>query len=83
MEIDPGKSYMKLRGALARAAKLSRQAMDAEHAWKNRAHATEKVTHPDEFWRKLFGEKYPRAGNVSGAPRSLSRGPPGTRWNPR
>jgi hypothetical protein len=60
-EIDPGMNYMKLRAALARAAGLARQAMDAEHAWKHRFHATEDVTHPDEFWRKLFGRKYPRA----------------------
>ena len=60
-EIDPGMNYMKLRAALADAAGLARRAMDAEHAWKNRFHATEDVTHPDEFWRKLFGRKYPRA----------------------
>jgi len=60
-EIDPGMNYMKLQAALSRAAGLARQAMDAEHAWKNRFHATEDVTHPDEFWRKLFGSKYPRA----------------------
>jgi hypothetical protein len=59
-EIDPGMNYMKLQGALSRAAGLAREAMDAEHAWKHRLHATEDVTHPDEFWRKLFGRKYPR-----------------------
>jgi hypothetical protein len=58
--IKLGVNYLKLQAALARAAGLARQAMDAEHAWKNRYHATEDVTHPDEFWRKLFGRKYPR-----------------------
>ncbi len=60
-EIDPHMNYMKLRTALNRAAGLARQAMDAEHAWKHRSHATEDITHPDEFWHKLFGRKYPRA----------------------
>ena len=35
-EIDPGMNYGKLRAALGQAAGLARQAMDAEHAWKNR-----------------------------------------------
>jgi Nucleotidyltransferase domain len=60
-EIDPDMNYGKLRTALGRAAGLSRQAMDAEHAWKNRFHATGDVTHPDVFWRELFGKKYPKA----------------------
>lgn len=60
-EIDPGMNYGKLRAALDQAAGLARQAMDAEHAWKNRFRMAEDVTHPDEFWRKLFGRKYPRA----------------------
>jgi hypothetical protein len=63
-EIDPGMNYMKwmkLQAALSSAAGLARQAMDAEHEWKHRFHATRDVTHPDEFWRKLFGKKYPRA----------------------
>jgi hypothetical protein len=58
-EIDPGMKYMKLRAALSRAAGLAREAMDAEHAWEHRYRATQEVTHPGEFWRKLFGKKYP------------------------
>jgi hypothetical protein len=57
-EIDPSIDFGELRAALGRAAGLSRQAMDAEHAWKNRFHATEDVKHPDEFWRQLFGREY-------------------------
>jgi Nucleotidyltransferase domain len=60
-EIDPGMNYTKLQKALARAAGLARQAMDAEHAWENPRQATGVVPHPDEFWRKVFGKKYPRA----------------------
>jgi len=60
-EIDSGMNYGKLRRALGHAAGLARQAMDAEHAWENRFHGTEDVTHPDVFWRELFGRKYPRA----------------------
>jgi hypothetical protein len=60
-EIDPGMDYLSLRRALDRAARLARQAMDAEHAWNNRFWIRGDVTRPDEFWRKLFGRKYPRA----------------------
>jgi hypothetical protein len=60
-KIDSSINYVKLSGALGHAAELSRQAMDAEHEWKNRFHATGEVIHPDKFWRDLFGSKYPRA----------------------
>jgi hypothetical protein len=59
-EIQPGMNYWKLRSALSDAADLSRQAMDAERAWKNRHYAVGEVIHPDVFWRKLFGRKFPR-----------------------
>jgi hypothetical protein len=59
-EIDPRINFGKLRSALKDAADLARQAMDAEHTWKNRSYAVGEVTHPDVFWRKLFGQKYPR-----------------------
>jgi hypothetical protein len=58
-EIDPRMNFGKLRSALDDAAVLSRLAMDAERAWK-RPYAVGEVTHPDEFWRVLFGKKYPR-----------------------
>lgn len=60
-EIDGDMRYGKLRSALDRAAGLSRQAMDAEYAWKERLQAGEAVTHPDVFWRQLFGKAYPKA----------------------
>lgn len=59
-KIDRHLDYGKLRSALGRAAVLSRQAMDAEHAWKNRYYADGEVIHPGVFWRELFGKKYPR-----------------------
>jgi hypothetical protein len=60
-KIDSSINYMKLSEALGHAAKLSRKAMDAEHAWENRFLVMGEVTHPDKFWRDLFGSKYPRA----------------------
>ena len=60
-EIDPGMDYSKLRAALNQAAGLARQAMDAEHLWEHPYHAVGPVPHPSEFWRTLFGRKYPRA----------------------
>lgn len=56
-EIDPSLNFSRLQGALKRAAGLSRKAMDAEHALKNHAGVQ---AHPDDFWRDLFGSKYPR-----------------------
>jgi hypothetical protein len=47
--------------ALSNAAELAGKAMDAEYLWENRRLATRQVTHPDEFWRELFGSSYPRA----------------------
>jgi len=60
-EIDPHIDFGKLRRALDDARDLSRRAMDAEHAWKNRHHAVGEVIHPDVYWRALFGKKYPRS----------------------
>jgi hypothetical protein len=54
--IDKSISLMKLQGALDNAAKLSREAMKAESAWERGLH---NAVHPDAFWRKLFGSKYP------------------------
>jgi hypothetical protein len=59
-EIDPNLNFRKLGSALDAAAGLAREAMEAEHAWKNRRYAEAEVTHPDVFWRQLFGKKYPR-----------------------
>jgi hypothetical protein len=59
---DIGAKYAKLGGALGRAAEISRKAMDAERALENPFLATGEVTDPDEYWRDLFGSKYPRAG---------------------
>jgi predicted nucleotidyltransferase len=56
-EIDPDMNFSRLQKALDRAAGLSRKAMDAEHAWKNHVWME---AHPDDFWRELFGSKYPR-----------------------
>jgi hypothetical protein len=56
-KVDPDMKYMRLRAALQQAARLARQAMDAEHKLKNR-YETE---HPDEFWRQLSGGEYPLA----------------------
>jgi hypothetical protein len=61
-EIDPSMNYPKLRGALTRAAGLSRQAVEAQYAWENRFRTSEALTHPDVFWQELFGRKYPQAG---------------------
>lgn len=60
-KIDPDMNYGKLRSALDNAAGLARRAMDAEHELKNPFMAAGEVTHPDEFWRRLFGRRYPRA----------------------
>jgi len=60
-EIDKKMDYGKLRRELKNAAGLSRQAMDAEHAWKNRFMLKQDATHPAVFWRQLFGEEYPEA----------------------
>jgi hypothetical protein len=54
-------NYSKLRAALNQAAGLARQAADAEHLWEHPHRTVGPATHPDEFWRKLFGRKYPRA----------------------
>ena len=59
-EIDPNLNFKKLRSALGLAADTARNAMNAEHAWKNRRYAKTEVTNPDVFWRELFGAKYPR-----------------------
>jgi hypothetical protein len=60
-EIDPGMNYGKLHAALDRAAGLSRQAMDAQYAWENRLRIAGRATNPDDFWRELYGRRYPRA----------------------
>ena len=60
-EIDPHINFGELQRKLNGAAGLARQAMDAEYAWKNRLQMGEAVTHPDVFWRKLFGNEYPKA----------------------
>lgn len=59
-EIDPNINFGRLRRALDDASGLAELAMDAEHAWKNRHYAVGEVIHPDVYWRKLFGKKYPR-----------------------
>lgn len=59
-EIDPKMNFGKLRNKLKDAAVLAQQAMDAEHDWKD-PHPVGEVIHPDVYWRKLFGKKYPRA----------------------
>ena len=56
-KIDP--SFIELHGALSSAAKLSREAMKAERALEHGLRPGEKVSHPDNFWRELFGSKYP------------------------
>jgi hypothetical protein len=53
--------YGKLRRELKNAAGLSRQAMDAEFAWKNRFILGQDATDPAVFWRQLFGKEYPAA----------------------
>jgi hypothetical protein len=53
-------NFGRLRQAVDDARGLAGQAMDAEHAWKDRHYAVGEVIHPDVYWRKLFGEKYPR-----------------------
>jgi hypothetical protein len=58
-KIDSGIDYAELRKALHHAAEISRDAMNAERAWEHGFHSAENVRHPDEFWRKLFGSKYP------------------------
>jgi hypothetical protein len=60
-EIDPRMNFEKLRRKLKYAAGLARQAMDAEYGWKNRFQLKQDATHPDVFWRQLFGKKYPKA----------------------
>jgi len=50
-----------LRKALTGAAGLARQAMDAEHVVKNTFLVVGEVHDPDEFWRQLFGNHYPRS----------------------
>jgi predicted nucleotidyltransferase len=59
-KIDPGMNYGKLHSALSEAAVLARKAMDAERVWENPQFAAGEIFHPDVFWRKLFGKKYPR-----------------------
>lgn len=59
-EIDPDINFDKLKSELEKAARLARRAMDAENEWKHRQHIVGEVIHPDEFWRELFGKKYPR-----------------------
>ena len=58
-KIDSSINFMKLYGALDNAVKLSQKAMEAEHAWEHGLHPAENIIHPDELWRKLFGNKYP------------------------
>lgn len=60
-EIDKKMDYGKLRRELKNAAGLSRQAMDAEFAWKNRFILGQDATDPAVFWRQLFGKEYPAA----------------------
>jgi hypothetical protein len=60
-EIDPSMNFGKLQRELKAGAGLARQAMDAEYAWKNRFQLMQEATHPDVFWRKLFGRDYPKA----------------------
>jgi hypothetical protein len=60
-EIDKKMDYGKLRRELKNAAGLSRQAMDAEFAWKNRFILGQDATDPAERWRQLFGDEYPAA----------------------
>jgi len=60
-EIDPAMNFGELRRTLKAGAGLARQAMDAEYAWKNRFQLMQEATHPDVFWRKLFGRDYPKA----------------------
>lgn len=59
-EIDPRMDYGKLQRKLKEAARLARQAMDAEYALKDHRDRVEGVT-LDRVWRRLFGEKYPKA----------------------
>lgn len=58
--IDPKLDFGKLQSELEKGAKLARRAMNAEEEWKNPYRVVGEVTHPDEFWRKLFGKRYPR-----------------------
>jgi hypothetical protein len=60
-EIDRRMDFGKLRRKLKDAAGLARQAMDAEFKWRDRRHLMQDATHPDVFWRRLFGRKYPEA----------------------
>lgn len=60
-EIDSDLNFGKLRKALSHAAEHARKAVEAERAWENPQFAEGKVTHPDVFWREVFGKKYPRA----------------------
>jgi hypothetical protein len=60
-EIDPHMKYAALRAALGQAAGVAGQAMDAEYARASRFDSADRVLHPDFFWGKLFGRKYPKA----------------------
>jgi len=60
-EIDPHMNYGELQRKLKDAARLARQAMDAEYKWKNRFQLMQDATHPSVAWRKLFGKEYPEA----------------------
>ena len=69
-EIDPGMNYMKA----ARGAGSSGWAGPAGDGRRARMEeplprSGRDVTHPDEFWQKLFGKKYPqRAGTFLARP---------------
>ena len=54
-------NYVKLRMALTHAAGSEPTGDGRRARWKNRFWIGEGLTHPDEFWRKLFGRKFPRA----------------------
>jgi len=60
-KIDPHMNFGKLQRKLKDTAQLARQAMDAEYKWKNRFQLMQDATHPDVFWRQLFGKEYPEA----------------------
>jgi hypothetical protein len=61
-EIDPQMNYGLLRKALDTSAELTREAVDAERAWKIRHPGQEGVTHPSVFWQEIFGRGFKRPG---------------------
>jgi hypothetical protein len=60
-EIDPDLDYGELQKKLSHAARLARQAMEAEYALESPLPGLARLRHPDYFWHKLFGKKYPSA----------------------